>query len=193
VAQGLVENDFEPDPKQSLSLKASSFLPPQQAQLLSPSLAIDANIDMTNGILIKNKILEGEARGSLLVEGSPEQPILSGKLNIQPGSKLIFKDKPFDIQTATVQFQGTKDINPDIYISASARVSDYDISLLVQGLAKNLTITPTSQPPLSQNDIFTLLALGVTNQANQSLSSDTQQKQTGLEVLAALSNQSQLN
>jgi translocation and assembly module TamB len=193
VAQGLVENDFEPDPKQSQSLKASSFLPPQQAQLLSPSLAIDANIDMTNGILIKNKILEGEARGSLLVEGSPEQPILSGKLNIQPGSKLIFKDKPFDIQTATVQFQGTKDINPDIYISASARVSDYDISLLVQGLAKNLTITPTSQPPLSQNDIFTLLALGVTNQANQSLSSDTQQKQTGLEVLAALSNQSQLN
>jgi translocation and assembly module TamB len=193
VSQGLVENDFEPDPKQNLSLKASSFLPPQQAQLLSPSLAIDANIDMTNGILIKNKILEGEARGALQLQGSPEQPILTGKINIQPGSKLIFKDKPFEIQTATVQFQGTKDINPDIYISASARVSDYDISLLVQGLAKNLTITPTSQPPLSQNDIFTLLALGVTNQANQSLSSDTQQKQTGLEVLAALSNQSQLN
>lgn len=193
VSQGLVENDFEPDPKQNMTLKASSFLPPQQAQLLSPSLAIDANIDMSNGILIKNKILEGEAKGILQLQGSPEQPILTGKINIVPGSKLIFKDKPFEIQNATVQFLGTKDINPDIYISANSRVAEYDISLLVQGLAKNLTITPTSQPPLSQNDIFTLLALGVTNQANQNLSSETQQKQTGLEVLAAISNQSQLN
>ncbi|MCC2678955.1 MAG: hypothetical protein K0R29_1531 [Pseudobdellovibrio sp.] len=193
VSQGLVENDFEPDQKQSLTLKASAFLPPQQAQLLSPSLSIDANIDMTNGILIKNKILEGEARGILQLQGSPEQPILTGKINIVPGSKLIFKDKPFEIQNAAVQFLGTKDINPDIYIAANSRVAEYDISLLVQGLAKNLTITPTSQPPLSQNDIFTLLALGVTNQANQNLSSDTQQRQTGLEVLAAISNQSQLN
>ena len=193
VSQGLVENDFEPDPKQSLNLKASSYLPPQQAQLLSPSLSIDANIDLTNGILIKNKILEGEARGNIQVQGSPEQPILMGKITIQPGSKLIFKDKPFDIQNAVVQFQGTKEINPDIYISASSRVADYDISLLVQGLAKSLTITPTSQPPLSQNDIFTLLALGVNNQSTQNLSSDTQQKQTGLEVLAAIGNQSQLN
>jgi translocation and assembly module TamB len=192
VNQGLVENNFEPDPKQSMSLKASSFLPPQQAQLLSPSLALDINVDLTNGILIRNKLLEGEAKGNLQVQGTPEQPILIGKINIEPGSKLIFKDKPFEIQSAAIQFQGTKEINPDIYISAASRVSDYDISLLVQGLAKSLSITPTSQPPLSQNDIFTLLALGVTNQ-NQNLSSDTQQRQTGLEVLAAISNQSQLN
>lgn len=192
VSQGLVENNFEPDPKQSLTLKASSFLPPQQAQLLSPSLALDINVDLTNGILIRNKLLEGEAKGNLQVQGTPEQPILLGKINIEPGSKLIFKDKPFEIQSAAIQFQGTKEINPDIYISAASRVSNYDISLLVQGLVKNLTITPTSQPPLSQNDIFTLLALGVTNQ-NQNLSSDTQQRQTGLEVLAAISNQSQLN
>lgn len=193
VSQGLIENDFEPDPKQSTALKASSYLPPQQVQLLSSSLTIDANIDMTNGILIKNKILEGEAKGNLQVQGSPEQPILIGKITVEPGSKLIFKDKPFEIQNSVVQFQGTKEINPDIYISANSRVSEYDISLLVQGPAKNMTITPTSQPPLSQNDIFTLLALGVTNQGNQALSSDTQQRQTGLEVLAAISNQSQLN
>lgn len=192
VNQGLVENDFEPDPKQSMTLKASSFLPPQQVQMLSPSLNLDVNVDVSNGVLVRNKLLEGEAKGNLQIQGTPEQPIMIGKINIEPGSKLIFKDKPFEIQSAAIQFQGTKEINPDIYISAASRVSDYDINLLVQGLAKNLTITPTSQPPLSQNDIFTLLALGVTNQ-NQNLSSDTQQRQTGLEVLAAISNQSQLN
>lgn len=193
VNHGLVENNFEPDPKQSQTLKASAFLPPQQQLLLKPSMTLDVNVDLTNGILIKNKLLEGEAKGFLQVQGTPELPIIIGKITVEPGSKLIFKDKPFEIQNAVVQFQGTREINPDIYISASSRVSDYDINLLVQGLAKNLTITPTSQPPLSQNDIFTLLALGVTNQGTQNLSSETQQKQTGLEVLAVISNQSQLN
>lgn len=193
VDHGLVENNFEPDPKQSQTLKASAFLPQQQQQLLKPSMTLDVNVDLTNGILIKNKLLEGEAKGFLQVQGTPELPIIIGKISVVPGSKLIFKDKPFEIQNAVVQFQGTREINPDIYIAASARISEYDINLLVQGLAKSLTITPTSQPPLSQNDIFTLLALGVTNQGTQNLSSETQQKQTGLEVLAVISNQSQLN
>lgn len=193
VAQGLVENDFEPDTSQSLSLQASSFLPPKQIEQLSPSLALDINVDLTKGILIKNKLIEGEATGLLNISGSPEIPVIKGKINIKPGSKLIFKDKPFNIQTALVNFQQEKEINPDIYISANARISDYDINLLVQGPAKNLSIKATSQPPLSEPDLFSLLALGVTSQTDHNLSSETQQKQTGLEVLAAISNQSQLN
>lgn len=193
VNRGLVEKEFEADSKQTQTLRASSFLPPQQSQALAPSLALDVNVDLTKGIIIKNKILEGEAYGNLLVQGSPEAPILKGRIDLRPGSKLIFKDTPFEIQNGVVQFQGTREVTPDIYVTANARVSDYDINLLVQGMAnKNLSIKPTSQPPLSENDIFSLLALGITNQ-NQNLSSDTQQKQTGLEVLAAISNQSQLN
>jgi translocation and assembly module TamB len=194
VNRGLVEKEFEADAKQNLTLRASSFLPPQQSKDMAPSLALDVNIDLTKGIIIKNKILEGEAYGNLQVLGSPEAPILKGRIDVRPGSKLIFKDTPFEIQNAVVQFQGTRELTPDIYITANARVSDYDINLLVQGMVnKNLSIKPTSQPPLSENDIFTLLALGFTNQSNQNLSSETQQTQTGLEVLAAISNQSQLN
>lgn len=193
VTHGLVEKNFEAGPNQSLSLKASSFLPPKQFEQLSPSLALDINIDVTRGVIIKNKLIEGEAVGLLNITGSPETPIIKGKIDIKPGSKLIFKDKPFNIQTASINFQQSKEINPDIYISGNARISDYDINLLVQGPAKNLSIKPTSQPPLSEADLFSLLALGVTSQTDHNLSSETQQKQTGLEVLAAISNQSQLN
>lgn len=193
VSHGLVEKDFEAGTTQTQSLKASSFLPPKQFEQLSPSLALDINVDVSRGVIIKNKLIEGEAVGLLNISGSPETPIIKGKIDIKPGSKLIFKDKPFNIQTASINFQQTKEINPDIYISGNARISDYDINLLVQGSAKNLSIKPTSQPPLSEPDLFSLLALGVTSQTDHNLSSETQQKQTGLEVLAAISNQSQLN
>ena len=193
VSHGLVEKDFDSGSNQSQTLKASSFLPPKQIEQLTPSLALDVTVDVNKGIIIKNKLIEGEATGLLNISGSPESPIITGKIDIKSGSKLIFKDKPFNIQAASINFQQTKEINPDIYISSNARISDYDINLLVQGTAKNLSIKPTSQPPLSEPDIFSLLALGVTSQTDHNLTSDTQQKQTGLEVLAAISNQSQLN
>jgi len=196
VARGLVEKDFGQENNQSKSsVRASPYLPPQQIEQQTPSLLLDVAIDLTQGVIIKNQLLEGEATGKLNVSGTPETPIIAGQIDIRPGSKLIFKDKPFDIQTATIKFPGTVEINPDVYMTANARVSDYDINLLVQGVpSKNFVIKPTSQPPLSEPDIFSLLALGMTSsKMDQNLSSDLQQKQTGLEVLAAISNQSQIN
>ncbi len=196
VARGLVEKDFGQDSGQSkTTLKSSPYLPPQQIELQTPSLLLDVAIDLTQGVLVKNQLIEGEASGKLHVTGTPENPIMAGQIDIRAGSKLNFKDKPFDIQTATIKFPGTVDMLPDIYMTANARVSDYDINLLVQGVpTKNLTIKPTSQPPLSEPDIFSLLALGLTSsKMDQNLSSKTQQEQTGLEVLAAISNQSQIN
>ncbi|MEQ1722395.1 MAG: translocation/assembly module TamB domain-containing protein, partial [Pseudobdellovibrio sp.] len=193
VSHGLVEKNFGGDDGEGQTLKASSFLPPQQIEQLSPSLALDVNVDLTRGIIIKNQLLEGEATGLLNISGSPESPIIKGKIDITRGSKLIFKDKAFDIQTASINFTQSKEINPMVYASANSRISDYDINLLVQGPSKNLSIKPTSQPPLAENEIFSLIAFGVTSQTDQNLSSETQQKQTGLEVLAAISNQSQIN
>ncbi|AZZ36419.1 hypothetical protein CIK05_06315 [Bdellovibrio sp. qaytius] len=199
IDQGLVTKEFtggEDDMK--LTLAPSRYLPPQQLNQQSPTLLLDINPKFPKGIIVKNSILEGTAIGELRITGSPEIPIITGRIDLTQGSKLIFKDKPFDILTGFVIFnpgeQKSADINPEIFLNASSRVSDYDINLLISGQAKTLAIKPTSQPPLSENDIFSLLALGFTSaKQDQNLTSDTQQKQTGLEVIAALSNQSKFN
>jgi translocation and assembly module TamB len=195
VARGLVEKDFGQDSSQNkAALKASPYLPPQQIESQAPSLLIDVAIDLSQGVIVKNQIMEGEAFGKLQVNGTPENPKILGRIDIKPRSKLIFRDKAFDIQTATIQFPPGPDINPDIYMTASSRVSDYDINLLVTGSAKNLSIKPSSQPPLSEPDIFSLLALGLTSsKLDQNLSSDTQREKMGLEILASQVNQSQVN
>lgn len=195
IDEGQITNEFtEDDENATLSLRPSPFLPAQQLSQKNQSLILDVNADFSKGVFIKNRIIEGIATGQIHVSGSPENPILQGRVDIQQGSRLIFKDKPFDIQLGYVVFNGEYVINPNIFINANARVSDYDINLLIQGPAKNLDIRPSSQPSLTREDIFSLLTLGYTASKNdQTLSSDAQQKQTGLEVLAALSNQSQFN
>lgn len=200
IDQGLVTKEFTGggDDDMKLTLAPSRYLPPQQLNQQSPTLLLDINPKFTKGIIIKNSLLEGTAVGDLRITGSPEIPIISGRVDLVSPSKLIFKDKPFDILTGFVIFNAgetkTAELNPEIFLNANARVSDYDVNLLISGQAKNLSIKPTSQPPLSENDIFSLLALGFTSaKQDQNLTSDTQQKQTGLEVIAALSNQSKFN
>ena len=195
VSRGLIEKNFgEDSPNSKMTLSASPFLPVQQAEQQISSLLLDVTVDLSQGVIVKNKLIEGEAVGVLHITNTPENPQITGRIEIKPTSKLYFKDKPFDIQTATILFPPAKKINPDIYITANARVSDYEVNLLIQGPANNLVIKPSSQPPLSETDLISLLALGVTSsQMDQNLSSDTQKTQTGLEVLAAISNQSTVN
>lgn len=196
INRGLVEKDFGEEKGSAAStVKASRFLPPQQFQQRAPSLLLDVAVDLSSGVLVKNKLLEGMATGNLKITGSPESPVILGKIEIKQGSKITFKDKPFEVQTANLQFTEGNDNVPDIYISALARISDYDVNLLVQGVPnKNLAIKPTSSPPLSESDIFSLLALGMTStKLDQNLSSEAQQQQTSIELLASVTNQSAIN
>lgn len=199
VSRGLVTKNFGSEPEIQQTVKPSNYLPPQQIEQQTPSLLLDVNVDLSSGIVVKNQILEGDAKGKLNIYGSPERPQIAGTINISQGSKLIFKDKPFDIETAQIKFPNKNESNqenlPELYINANARVSEYDINLLVQGVpTKNLSIKPTSQPPLSENDLFSLLALGlISTKMDQNLSSELQQKQTGLEIIASKVNQSELN
>ncbi|MEK6628810.1 MAG: translocation/assembly module TamB domain-containing protein, partial [Bdellovibrionota bacterium] len=109
VSTGLIQKDFETESRQSSTLRASSFLPPKQIEELTPSLTLDVNVDLTNDIIIKNKLIEGEANGFLNISGNIESPHIKGKVDIKPGSKLIFKDKQFTVQTAQINFQEGKE------------------------------------------------------------------------------------
>lgn len=194
ITDGLITDEFTEENARAVTLSPNKYLPVQNLQSKKPSLLLDIQATFNKGIVVKNRILEGIVNGEIFVLGSPDKPELKGQVTIEPGSKLFFKDKPFDVKTGKVTFLGGPDIKPEIFISADSRVSEYDINLLVKGAGQNLMIEPTSQPSLSRNDIFSLLALGYTaTKLDQSVSSDLQQQQTGLEILANISNQSQLN
>jgi translocation and assembly module TamB len=194
ISDGLITDEFTEQNLRAVTLTPNKYLPVQNLQSKQPSLLIDIDAIFLKGIVVKNRILEGIVSGEVFVGGSADKPELKGQVTIDPGSKLFFKDKPFDVKNGKVTFVGGPEIQPDVLISADSRVSEYDINLLVKGTGNQLNIEPTSTPSLSRNDIFSLLALGYTaTKLDQTVSSDLQQQQTGLEILANLSNQSQLN
>ncbi len=164
VRGGFVDKEFG-DESGSNNLKQSSYLPKMILQSASEPVLLDLNIILEKPLVVKNSIIDGSVTGQVLVKGPPTAPSLGGQLVAEKGTKAIFRDKIFDVLSANVRFTGSSDINPELYVAARSRISDYDINLLIQGVAKDPVLKPTSVPPLSEQDIFSLIALGVTSQS----------------------------
>lgn len=164
VSSGIFEREFTEGGDATLNTRQSIYLPKILRQSSFESLILDVQILFEKSFLVKNTLVDGSVQGNLQVKGSISNPILLGRLQADKNTKLIFKDKSFEVQTANVVFNNPDEINPDLYVSAQARVNDYDIMILAQGPAKNLkSLRLTSVPPLPEPDIISLLALGVTS------------------------------
>lgn len=193
VSSGIFEREFTDSGDLSTNgSRQSVYLPKILRQSTFDALNFDIQILFEKSFLVKNSMVDGSVQGNLQVKGSVSNPILLGRLQADKNTKLMFKDKSFDVQTATVTFNNPDEINPDLYVSAQSRVSDYDVMILAQGPAKNLrSIRLTSVPPLSEPDIISLLALGVTSSTTNYTGTQPreQQVQAGYELGMAIMSQ----
>jgi translocation and assembly module TamB len=165
VSGGLMEMELT-DGGTSNKLKQSDYLPKVILQSAFEPVVLDVNVILDHPLPVKNSMMEGAVTGQLQVKGPPDQPVLLGKINAEKGMKIIFRDKTFDVQSANVQFNNPREINPELYATAFTRINEYDINILVQGTAKDPIVRLSSMPPLSQPDIVSLIALGIISQSN---------------------------
>lgn len=165
VSSGLMDMELT-DGTSTNKLKQSSYLPKVILQSAFEPLVLDINVILDHPLQVKNSMMEGSVSGQIQVKGLPDQPILFGKVAAEKGTKIIFRDKTFDVQAANVQFTNQQELNPEIYATAFSRINEYDINIVVQGTAKDPIIRLSSTPPLSQPDIVSLIALGIISQNN---------------------------
>ncbi|HWU44641.1 MAG TPA: translocation/assembly module TamB domain-containing protein, partial [Bdellovibrio sp.] len=154
VTGGGVEMEFQGAGGGASSVRQSLYLPKTLREGHFEPVLLDLQILLERPLSVKNSFFDGAVSGSLQVKGPPTNPILLGKLSAEKKSKLIFKDKQFDIQNAVVDFNDPNEINPNIFLTAISRINEYDITVIAQGAAKNPTIKTSSVPPLSDQDII---------------------------------------
>jgi len=105
---------------------------------------------------------ELEADASLRVRGSWEHPILLGHIHVLSGD-LYFHGSRYRVARGDLNFANPFQLNPDINVEATTTIQQYEITLNFTGPANKLSLSYRSDPPLPNNDIITLLALGQTS------------------------------
>lgn len=200
VNGGEVTTEFGATPTSTTQIQPSTYLPRFISRDNFQPITLDLDIQLVNPIPIRNSLVESPVRGHILVQGSPAQPRLRGTITPQVGGNILFRDVPFEISTGYVEYLDDAPDNPRLYLTAMARVAEttidevgnqrkeeYDITLLVQGRAQNPQITLTSQPPLMEQEIVSLLALGITSTTlNERQTSGQQAATSGAQIGAAI-------
>ena len=111
----------------------------------------------------------------LRLRGTVANPSLLGRVSITEGAATIAGTR-YDLEHGDISFTNPVRIEPNIDLTATARVSDYDITLDMHGTLPRMTVNYRSDPPLPEADVISLLALGHTQ--NQERLYTAQQEQS---------------
>jgi translocation and assembly module TamB len=135
---------------------------------------IDFDIELKNadGLWVDNNLAKFRTNHDLRLHGTFDEAVLTGRIDVRDRGELIFLDRRFEILNGVIDCSDPRRLNPVINLTAtcditesssgSARPTRYTITLTVSGPLDEFDYALTSKPALEQADIFSLLALGMT-------------------------------
>lgn len=103
-----------------------------------------------------------EVQGSLLVDKNFNEPFVIGGNAQAIRGFVTYKGRKFEIERGRIAFTGADKINPILDVVGRHDVSDYAITLHVEGESRSPRLTFSSTPDLPEEDILSLLAFGKT-------------------------------
>jgi len=140
-------------------------VPPDPSSPLN-KIRFDVHVTSAPQLDFQNSYAKLAGTVDLRLRGTAAVPSVLGRIEINDGSA-TFAGTKYQLQRGEIYFTNPVRIDPIIDLDATAQVENYDITVGVHGTATNLKPTYRSEPPLSESDVFALLALGRTQEEAQ--------------------------
>jgi autotransporter translocation and assembly factor TamB len=121
----------------------------------------DIAVKTKDPFLIRGNLANGGAIVDLHLTGTGLQPALQGLVRLENVEATL----PFsrlDIAQGFLYFDPSDSFNPKIDLQGTSLVRDYTVHVLVYGTSLSPEALFSSEPPLPQEEIISLLATGVT-------------------------------
>jgi TamB, inner membrane protein subunit of TAM complex len=112
-------------------------------------------------LIIRGNLAKGEISGSIRVGGTLGSPAPDGAFTI----KNLTASLPFStlsVRRGVLTFTPSSGFDPVLEIRGMAEPRPYQVTIYAYGSASNPQLVLTSNPPLPENEIMTLLATGTT-------------------------------
>jgi len=144
--------------KQTEPVPASEDAPPS----LWVRTAMDVTAEWSQDVWYRDGLSGIETSGDLRIQkasGSPKPTVVGDIALIRGGYNYYGKD--FAIESGQIRFTGSRDINPLLNIESTYHREPTTIYLTITGTAETPALKLRSSPPLSQQDIISVLVFGV--------------------------------
>ncbi len=168
IIQGTVNLEraaYLEDLKLSLFELLAGFLRRQRVEVAladSALSAIELNINVSGpgALEINNNVADLDGSVALDVRGTLARPVPVGQVELDPGGQLVYGENEYEVERGLLTFSSLDRIDPEIYLVASSRVREYQITLNLTGTLEKLNATFASDPPLPNLDVIALLTTG---------------------------------
>lgn len=185
-------NEFQ---KQQASSNSYQRFLPQSEGRQRELFDLNLNINVQRPIQVRNSLLELNIDGEAKVTGPPSLPRPQGRFQVVPSSsKFKFKGHEFNLTKGTIELG--EDFNREgarLDFSGITQINEYKVRLNVSGRTKNVEVSLSSEPGLSQENLFSLLTLGVTSEVSTELDENERQSVATVGLGALLADQLKLN
>lgn len=121
------------------------------------AMKYDVTIKVPGNLMIKNNLADVEIKADMRIRGSGTSPVLMGRAEILRGD-IIFRQRSFEIINGTADFIDPYKINPELNIAGETKIKDVKVFLSLTGKLDKLSVELNSDPPLSREQINTLIA-----------------------------------
>jgi len=133
-------------------------------------LSLNLRLRANDNVWMENSLGRIRARLDLTISGPAANPVITGEIDTLSGT-FFFQDRDFKVVRGRLSFFNPLVIDPYIDFQGETYVKDYHVVFNLTGLISNLKPEFSSSPPLPQEEILSLLALGESYQRRYSLDS----------------------
>ncbi|NSW77089.1 MAG: translocation/assembly module TamB domain-containing protein, partial [Candidatus Atribacteria bacterium] len=146
------------DLREAKGMTSQVFIETLQQWEQSVPLTVELILSTADILEVKTRFIDLQLKGALRVTGKGSNLLAEGKLEVEKGTyDLVFVKFPL---TGYVFFNHFGALEPQLSLEGEKEVGRYRIRLSAEGSLSDYTITMTSEPPLSQEEILSLLFLG---------------------------------
>jgi translocation and assembly module TamB len=134
--------------------------PPKAQPTALDRMRMTLEVSLGSRVYIRRTDADIPLQGALYVTKAPEDAIrISGQVFATRGW-YTFQGRRLEIEHVYVYFSGETPIDPYLDVRAIYRSPDYRIAIAVQGTVQQPTLDLSSQPPLDQSDILSVILFG---------------------------------
>ncbi len=123
-------------------------------------LRLDVGVVTREDIFVDNNYGRLTLGGTLRLIGTVGRPALSGRTSFGEGGVILLGGNVYQLESGSIDFTNPAIIEPEVDVRARTSVSSHDISLHLSGTPDVLETELSSDPPLGQSDIVSLLLTG---------------------------------
>jgi hypothetical protein len=123
----------------------------------------DITIRTKDPVLIRGNLATGEATTDLKLIGTGLKPGLQGVVQME-GVEATLPFSRLDVSRGSLTFNPSDSTNPTIDLQGTSVIRDYTVRVYVYGTLLSPQAIFTSEPPLPQEEIISLIATGATRQ-----------------------------